>query len=163
MSWKFWGRDEEPEVFIETVNIPMTTIARWYLYDMDAEDPEKVAAALNLNPISPEGAEKEAQDSVARMTRVLPFEEFVGIMADVNAQAITAIRNKALRGLTALSEDDEDLSEDELEILNELDEATYELFAQVSYTAILATLSIGFETGLFSPGTAYAHEVMKDE
>jgi len=158
MSWKFWKRDEEPEFTVETLNIPMTTIARWYLYDMQATDPERYAAALGLNAISEEGSEKEEQDSVERMTKVIPYEEYAGIIADINAQVLLLIRNKDIRQLVV----DEDLEDEAAALLDELDDATYELFTRVSYTAILSALSIGFNTGLFSPGSSYAHEVSTD-
>ena len=39
--------------------IPFTTLIRWYLYDLEVENPNKIAELLGLTPISQEGEEKE--------------------------------------------------------------------------------------------------------
>jgi hypothetical protein len=52
MNWKFWQKKQDPEFFIDTSNIPASTLLRWALYDTGIPDPNKYALALGFNPIS---------------------------------------------------------------------------------------------------------------
>ena len=80
------NKDEETDdFFIEegvTAGIlPLSTLVRWYLYDMGVVDKEKIAQELELPPISSEGIEMEEMDSVQRMSRVAPFIAFAQQLA----------------------------------------------------------------------------------
>lgn len=70
--------------------IPLTTLARWYLYDTDLEEPNKIAPKLGMSLVSEEGNEKELEDSDKRIDRILTLYPFIGAIADINARAVSA-------------------------------------------------------------------------
>lgn len=72
--------------------IPITTLARWYMYDVDVKDANKLAVALDLTPVSEEGDEKERQDSDVRIRRVEGVMEFINTMAEINAKAVLQVQ-----------------------------------------------------------------------
>lgn len=92
MKW-FRKRKKKPE-FQFSINesniVPLTTLARWYLYDTDLEEPNKVAHRLGMSVVSEEGNEKELQDSDKRIDRILSLYPFIGAIADINARAVAA-------------------------------------------------------------------------
>lgn len=70
--------------------IPLTTLARWYLYDTDLEEPNKIASRLGMTLVSEEGNEKELQDSDKRIENILSLYPFIGAISDINARAVAA-------------------------------------------------------------------------
>ena len=157
----WFKREKEEQYVIESTTIPLTTLVRWYLYDMQIEDPESIAAELGINSISEEGAEKERQDSDERMLPISMFTDYAAMVADINAQASAVIKERGLKD--ALKEDLVELDEEEIQIIEEYAEASYEVFQQIGFTAIMSALSIAFSTGLLLPGAAWAGEVTTDE
>jgi len=154
--WKFWKKKNSetkvliPDFEITSKEVPVSTIARWYLYDTELEEPNKIAQALGLTPVSDEGDETERKDSNIRLDRLEPFMNFINILSDINSSAMVAIQQKHLL---------EDHPERE-EALEEEKEMMLSLYKQVSFVAIFAALSSGLELGIISnPGTFSMEEV----
>jgi hypothetical protein len=63
MKFPFFNRfseNKEPDWVVTRDSVPLSTLARWYIYDMGIEEPNKFGGKVfNLNPISSEGKEKE--------------------------------------------------------------------------------------------------------
>jgi len=154
-------RDRDQEVTLESIEIPMSTLARWYLYDMQIENPEVIASDLGLVNISEEGSEKERQDSDDRIAMLSGVSEFAEMMAEINASVIGAVKSRIVE--ECISNGTLELDEEELELLYDQMELTDDLSHSIGLSAIMATLSIGINTGLLQLGPAWATEGHKHE
>ena len=65
MSW--FKRFRKSKYKNVQLDIPMTTILRWYLYDTELYDPNEISELLGLSRVSEEGNTKEKQDSEIRV------------------------------------------------------------------------------------------------
>lgn len=132
--------------------IPMSTLMRWYLYDMDVVDREELAQKFELPPISQEGIEMEILDSKARMAVVEKYTDFVKGLAEINGYIINEIHSATLREKLELLRDE--FGDDVDDMYEELTEETTIFFDQISFAAIMFGLSVGFAVGLLSEGPA---------
>jgi hypothetical protein len=90
---RFSNNDDGQTWGLTRDSVPLSTLARWYLYDLGIEDANTFGAKVfDLTPISNEGKEKEEEDSVHRMSFVIPILPFLNLMAEINAQAIVAVQ-----------------------------------------------------------------------
>ena len=120
---------------VKTVTMP--TLARWYLYDTAALDPNALATAIGLTRVSEEGEFAERMASDMRSAKVEPYVGFLKSMAEINA--ITLTEAQRLRS--------DDMDEESADLL-------HVLFSMSSYLAIYAAFSAAFELGLIvNPGT----------
>ncbi len=119
-------------------SVPVSTLARWYLYDLDVSNPNKLAVALDLTPVSEEGDEKERQDSDVRVARLDPIIPFIYTMADINAKAVFQVQRHEL---PKEMRDFLNTASPELEQL-------VKFYESMSFAAIFSALSSGAELGL---------------
>lgn len=144
MSWKFWKK-RKPESYMKVVGMP--TLARWYLYDTDAVDPNKLATAIGLTKVSDEGEETERIASELRSIKVEPYIGFLRSMAEINAITLTEAQR-----LHSPDSDDDILA------------AAHDMFAMASYLGIYAAFSAAFELGLITnPGTLTTTEAVDEQ
>lgn len=116
--------------------IPLTTLARWYLYDTDLEDPNKIAPRLGLSLVSDEGNEKELQDSDKRLDQILNLYPFIGAIADINARAVATTQIMHMEehnGGTDISDSEAMISE---------------LYRTIGHAAITSAFSTAVELGI---------------
>jgi hypothetical protein len=116
--------------------IPLTTLARWYLYDTDLEEPNKVAPKLGMSLVSEEGHEKEMQDSDKRIDKIFSLYPFIGAIADINARAVAAtqvMHMEDYNGGTELSDSEAIISE---------------LYRVIGHAAITSAFSTAVELGI---------------
>jgi hypothetical protein len=157
---KFFGREPDDEFSFEeefdfnegTKIIPMSTLLRWYVYDLGVSDGEEFGQLIDLPPISEEGADKEKQDSDDRMARVNPYEDFIKNMAEISGYIIGTIQNEHLDNVIA--DHFPDASPEEIAQMKAAREEATLFLDQVGFAAALFTLSVGFEVGLLAPGPA---------
>ena len=157
---RFKKKEEPEDIFtadyqfptVDTHTIPMSTLLRWYIYDMQCVNPEGLAAKLGLPFISQEGVEKEEEDSQLRMDRVLAYENFAMGMAEISAEVINTIHAEGLEG--AIREAFPDASDEEVEHIKASRDEQSVFLEQVGFAACLYMLSVGFDVGLFAPGPA---------
>lgn len=95
MSWL--DRFRRPKVDVVQVDVPMTTIMRWYLYDTAMAVPNSVAEEVGLTPVSQEGDVKEQEDSDVRVANILPILPYLESIADISATVLTSIHLKEMR------------------------------------------------------------------
>lgn len=119
-------------------SVPISTLARWYLYDLDVANPNKLAVSLDLTPVSEEGDEKERQDSDVRITRLEGMMPFIHTMADINAKAVFQVQKNELP-----EEMRKFLSTESPEL-----EQLVKFYESMSFAAILSALSSAAELGL---------------
>lgn len=121
-----------------TKSIPVTTLARWYLYDVDVNNPNKLAMLLDLTPVSEEGDEKERQDSDVRVDRLTNMFPFIKTMAEINAKAVFQVQRTELpQELSKFL----DINSPEMEQL-------VRFYESISFAAIMSALSSAAELGL---------------
>ena len=141
MKFPFFNRfseDKEPDWIVTRDSVPLSTLARWYLYDMGIEEPNKFGdKVFNLNPISNEGKEKEEEDSANRMSFVVPILPFLSVMAELNAKAIAAVQKSDMIK--------HGMPEDEIE--TGLSETT-EFYKSIGFATLVSGCAAAVELGL---------------
>ena len=118
--------------------VPLSTLARWYMYDMDVQDANKLAVALDLTPVSEEGDEKERQDSDDRIDRISGLIPFFNTMANINAEAVFQVQRQELP-----PEMKEMLANPTPELMQ-----LVKFYEGLSFAAILSSFSSAAELGL---------------
>ncbi|CAB4129606.1 hypothetical protein UFOVP115_60 [uncultured Caudovirales phage] len=76
--------------------LPISTLYRWFLYDISGEDAKKSFTLFELSPVSEEGDEKELEDSEIRLTEVTPLLPLVKMYADMSAKYTFDIQKEEL-------------------------------------------------------------------
>ena len=137
MMWPFKKRPEEYEVLADS--IPISTLIRWYLYDMSVEDPNQIVEEFKLMPVSPEGEDKEREDSSERVSNVIPLIAFFQTMAEINGRSIFQVQRKELmaEGMP-------------IEMLEKDKAAMVEFYTNVGFAGIVAAFSSAAQLGLIS-------------
>ena len=133
MSWKFWKKDDEPQIYSN--QIPLSTLIRWYCYDLGIEEPNHLFRAFNLMPVSQEGEEYEMGESETRVDEIVGLLPFFEMIASINAKAISTIQLQDI--------ETEDVSEIEPELMESL-------YRQVSFAALVAAFSAALELGFLN-------------
>lgn len=148
MNWKFWKRREETVKYrVETQEVSLPSLARWYLYDTEVVSPNKIAQKLGLLPTSAEGEAAEEEASELRKFRVFPYGAFISAMADINARVMVAVND----GLAP------DMSPDDRE---KLEEVLRELYSNISFMAIYSAFAAALEIGIIAnPGVVDSNPV----
>ena len=133
MSWKFWKKDDEPQVYSN--QIPLSTLIRWYCYDLGIQEPNDLFRAFDLMPVSKEGEEYEMGESETRVDEIVGLLPFFEMIAAINAKAITTIQLQDI--------ETEDVSEIEPKLMEGL-------YQQVSFAALVAAFSAALELGFLN-------------
>jgi len=147
VNWKFWKKEdtqESVEFYIDSSEIPTSTLVRWALYDSCVPNPNKYAQALGFNPVSKEGEEMEIQESKVRLEKLEPYDEFIytfaNISGDILAETFSGVMKKIGVEIT-----DEDLIEGR--------EIMAELYSGVALSCIIPAFSIALHLGIIvNPG-----------
>lgn len=124
--------------------LPMSTLFRWYCYDLKVENPNRIAEAYGLTPISDEGEQMEKKDSLMRTIKLMPYLPFLETMSEINAMVIAESQNQ---GLMELLKDSTDTSEEELE---ELMDKIINIYKALTMSGLIAAFSSALELGLVS-------------
>jgi len=133
VSWKFWKKEDEPQVYSN--KIPLSTLIRWYCYDLGIEEPNHLFRAFDLMPVSEEGEEYEMGESETRVDEIVGLLPFFEMIAAINAKAISTIQ----------------LQDIETEEVSEIEPKLMEgLYQQVSFAALVAAFSAALELGFLN-------------
>jgi hypothetical protein len=133
--WPFKKPEDRWEFSSDSV--PLSTLVRWYMYDAGVDTPNKAISFFNMTPVSEEGAEKEQQDSNARIKNVLALFPFLAISAEINAKTIASLQK-------------EDMAEhgQNPAVLEQEFERMTEFYEQMSFSALVTAFSAAAELGL---------------
>jgi len=146
MSWKFWKRSTEPEFYIETNDVPTSTLVRWYLYDSGVKNPNKRAEALGFTPISAEGEEMEIRESRVRLKSLEPYVDFLAMFSDISG-LITAESFSEQINLLGI-EMPEGLAEEEAKT------QIADMFTGIAISCLIPAFSAALQLGIIvNPGT----------
>ena len=140
MRWRFWKRRRPRIQLISEVTketIPISTLVRWYCYDLGIDDVNSLVKEFNLMPVSDEGDSFEKDASEKRMDVVYPLFPFLDMMAEINAKAISTIQ------IQDFQEHNELLADIDPEIM----EAIYK---HISFACLLSSFSAAIQLGMVS-------------
>lgn len=138
MNW--FRKKMEPEFEIVTNDIPMSTVARWYLYDTSlTDDVNDLAESIGLSRVSEEVGDKEEEDSDIRMERAAPLFPFLANMAELSATVMSVIYAKTMHA------EMKELSEQELE---ELLTSMHNIYKAIALSTLTGTFSGALELGI---------------
>lgn len=137
MKWKFWKRNNPIRVVAEITQeaVPLSTLIRWYCYDLEIEDVNGLVKEFDLMPVSEEGEDFEVNTSNDRMEAVYPLFPFIDMMAAINAKAISTIQLQDFK--------EEGLISDEVD-----PEIMESMYRQISFAALVSAFSSAIELGL---------------
>ncbi len=143
MRWlrRFFGREE---YVVHRLEIPVSTIVRWYMYDTDFADQNELAELIGLSKVSKEGDVKEQEDSDNRLEAIEQYIPFLTQMAEISANLITTIHTKELQdsGLLVDSIDDRQI------------EMMQDLFKTIALSTLVGTFSVGTRLQIINPTSA---------
>lgn len=139
----FRKRKQDPfEVEFFKKDIPLSTIARWYIYDTELAEPNEIAELMGLSNVSEEGNEKERQDSDARLQRIDYLLPFLDAIANIGAESITSIQ---VAEIITKNPDDKEEIEREVGTMRIL-------YKVIGMAAVIGAFSSAMEIGLIKEG-----------
>ena len=127
-----WFRKKKHEIGIETSEIRMTTLFRWFLYDTGLDDANKLAELVGLNRVSEEGNVKEQEDSDLRLSRLYSLMSYIDAISDMTADTFVAMHE---------GKDPDGLTDEETE-------ASRIIYKAVGMSTLIGALSIGLDLGI---------------
>lgn len=136
MIWPFEKNDGSDDT--EVTKVPLTTLYRWYMYDMNVDTPNKHLDIFHITPVSEEGDEKEREDSDLRTDNVGPLIPFINLYANMNAQYVFEMQKDELLAMPGMS-----LSKLEAET-----GALKQFYRQISFAGLLTAFSSAIELGI---------------
>ena len=86
----------KPEYVMAEMEVPMSTILRWYLYDTSLGEENNIAKLIGLTPISDEGDLKEQEDSENRLKGISTIFPFLDAISEISSNVLTTIHLKEL-------------------------------------------------------------------
>ncbi len=140
MKWlrRLFNRDE---YVVRRVDIPVSTIVRWYMYDTSLYDENDLAELIGLNRVSQEGHVKEQEDSDNRLLAIEQYMPFLEQMAEISANILTTIQLKEI-------DDSEELSALADGMPTEI---MHSLFKAVALSTLIGTFSVGTNLQIINP------------
>jgi len=132
------------EYVVHRVDIPVSTIVRWYMYDTSLYDENDLAELIGLTRVSQEGHVKEQEDSDNRMLEIQQYVPFLEQMAEISANILTTIQLKEI-------DDSEELSALADGMPTEI---MHSLFKAVALSTLIGTFSVGTHLQIINPTSA---------
>lgn len=141
MKWfkKIFRDNHEHESII--TDVPLTAIARWYLYDTGMGNENEVASLIGLNPVSEEGDLKERQDSDERVSQIVSMLSFLDFISDIAADSIAQVQSREMEK-SGITTDAKELAE-EMEIM-------HTVYKAISLSSLIGAMSIANSLGMIS-------------
>ena len=118
--------------------VPLSTLYRWFMYDMHTDEPNRHVDIFNLTPVSDEGDDKEREDSETRTGRLDGLLPFLNLYANMTAQYIFEMQKSEIGALSDLVKDKVDKEADEI----------MRFYRQIAMSALITTFSGALELGV---------------
>ena len=133
-----YSEDDETPNGIEISKIPLTTLYRWYMYDMNVDNPNQHLDVFDITPVSEEGHEKELEESGLRTDKIGPLLPLINLYASMNAQYVFEMQKQDLieAGLITVEKLENDKG------------SLKQLYKQITFSGLLTMLSSALELGL---------------
>ena len=122
----------------ELSKIPLNTLYRWYMYDLDFPEPNAYAHVFDLTPVSEEGDDKERQDSDLRMDNLASLIPFIRLYASINSNYMYEIQKPTMLAIPGVTE----------AALQEQSESLKKLYYQITLAGLVSMMSSAIELGI---------------
>jgi hypothetical protein len=101
VTWPF-GKEDNGDGE-EVTKVPLTTLYRWYMYDMSVDSPNKYLDIFGITPVSEEGDDKEREDSDIRTDNITPLIPFLNLYSNMNAQYVFEMQKEELLSMPGMT------------------------------------------------------------
>jgi hypothetical protein len=135
VSW--FRKNKKPEYEVETHDIPLSTMVRWFLHDVGYGE-DQIDDLIGLSPISEEGIHKEIEDSNARLNSLFTITPYIETMAEISANVLSTIAFK-----NAEEHGDSLDGEKDAELLTKL-------YYSIALSSIIGAFSIASSLGIIN-------------
>ena len=133
--WPFIESDDGDE---EIGKVPVSALFRWFLYDVASDDANSYATTFNLSAVSPEGDEKERNDSDDRVDKINPLYSFLSLYATINAQYTFEAQKDELLKLPGIN----------ASVLDSEGDAIKNFYRNMTFAGLLSSYAAAVELGL---------------
>jgi hypothetical protein len=140
-----YSDDDDQPGEIEISKIPLTTLYRWYMYDMNVDNPNQHLDVFDITPVSEEGHEKELEESGIRTDKLSPLIPLINLYSNMNAQYVFEMQKQDLidAGLITIEKLENDKG------------SLKQLYKQITFSGLLTMLSSAVELGLVHIDSPY--------
>ena len=134
----FFGKGGDDEFINLTSDIPLTTLARWYIYDTGLGNERDVAEAVGLTPVSEEGHKKEQQDSEARLASLGPLFPYLDYISTIAADSVVSMQIEHVKRAHPEVDHDEEA------------DLIFSVYKSIALSALIGAFSIGIDLRIVS-------------
>ena len=131
MTWPISDNDG----YYKMQKLPVTTLYRWFLYDVSGDDAPNDFGLFHLSSVSEEGHGKELEDSETRLTTIAPLLPLIKMYADINATYSFNIQRAELLKAEGVTP----------EMLDSSSKSLKQFYSSMAFNVILAVLSSAVE------------------
>jgi hypothetical protein len=117
--------------YSEINKIPISTLFRWFLYDVNSDEAPKYASLFNLTPVSEEGNLKEQEDSDIRLENLAELLPLFDFYSDATSEFSFKLHKDKLTKLDGVTDD----------MINASEEAFKEFYYKIAFAGILSSFS----------------------
>jgi len=107
-----WPIGHEDDDFEKISKIPVSTLFRWFLYDISSDDAHLYSHIFDLTPVSEEGDIKEHADSDARVENIAQITPLLTFYATATAEFAFNLHKLKMTKLDGITDDMIDASEE---------------------------------------------------
>jgi len=118
--------------------VPITTLYRWYLYDIVGNKANEYIDLFELTSVSEEGNEKEIENSEIRISTISALLPFLNLYANINAEYSFEVHREEMLKIPGVTESMLESSSGNLK----------EFYSNIAFNALTAALSASVELGL---------------
>jgi hypothetical protein len=145
MAWWTELFRKKDDYNIVSNSIPLSTVARWYLYDTSLIEEEHIndfAELIGLTRVSTEGHEMELMESLKRTDDIHTMLPFLDFISDVSSQLFMAIHlNEALESGAS----DEEIEEQSKSMKN--------IYKAIALSTLVGAFSSALNIGMIDHNT----------
>jgi hypothetical protein len=159
VTWKFWTKKptKVKKVVTHIKAIPVSTLYRWYCYDIGVENLSKLDDALGLVPISEDAADMELEDSEMRLYEIASLLPFLDAMANINATVFSETHVKQML------KSNPDFDSLDPKMLVKATESMLSMYQYVSISALVSAFSSATQLGLIVPANVDIEECVSSD
>jgi hypothetical protein len=140
-----WPINHEEENNEPGIKIPISTVYRWFLYDVAGADAPTFNEVFQLTPVSPEGDEKEQDDSDNRLEAIEDLLSFAHMYADITSEYAFEVHRKQMLKMPEVTE----------ELLESSKDSLTSFYSNMIFAGIVSVLSASTALKLITLNNTY--------
>lgn len=121
--------------------IPLTTLYRWFMYDIHTENPNDHVDIFKISVVSEEGDEKEQEESQLRMENIQGLLPLMNLYSTMTAQYVFEMQKREII---------DDINPEMKEKLEKDANKMKQFYKLISLSALMTMLSSAIELGILS-------------